>query len=107
MIYLIPFLIGLFNSISELSNQGFLNNWPQWFTQDSWNNKHTWKPVGLWEYWPFIVITDAFHFFKTCWVIVMCYGLLLGSLNPFYAFAVYSASFQLFYWVIPYLKVKR
>ena len=113
-----PALIGIFNAVSEASNQGHLNNWPQWFTQGVWVNKYYWKPLGLWQYWPLVCFTDAFHFFKTLWVITMClmvqtvynHRFFIHEKNLLYAnyrywvailiFAVYSAMFQVTYWII-------
>jgi hypothetical protein len=106
MIIALIVLISLFNSISELSNHGKLNHWPQWWQQSAWINKNTWKPIPLWSYWPFIIFTDAFHFFKTLWVICMCLAIYLGGLNPFYSFAIYSFFFEVFYSMIPYFRVK-
>lgn len=104
-IYLL-ILIGLASSVSELSNQGKLDHWWYWFSQAAWQNKNKWKPYPIWRFWPFIIFTDAFHFFKTIWVIAMCYAIFFGGLNAIYSFGIYSVSFQVFYWILPYIKVK-
>lgn len=106
MIYFLLVTIGFANALSELSNQGKLDHWWHWFSQESWENKNNWQPYPMWRYWPFIIFTDSFHFFKTIWVISMCFAILFGGLNPFYSFGVYSASFQLFYIILPFIKVK-
>lgn len=49
--YLIPILIALANSISELSNHGKLKSsfgWGKWFDEKSWKNKDTWG--FIWQY---------------------------------------------------------
>lgn len=105
MVYLL-ITIGLANAISELSNHGKLNHWWYWFSQAAWNNKNTWKPYPIWRMWPFIILTDAFHFFKTIWVLAMCFAIYHGPFNPWLSFAIYSSSFSVFYWLLPYIKVK-
>lgn len=106
MTYLLLFIIGFTNAVSELSNQGKLDSWWYWFSQAAWQNKNKWKPYPLWRIWPFIIFTDAFHFFKTIWVISMCYAIFLGGLNPLHAFGVYSITFEVFYTLLPFIKVK-
>ena len=97
-------LIGLFNAISELSNHGKINHWGKWWNIESWNNKNTWQPYPMWRYWPFIIFTDAFHFFKALWVICMCLAVYLGGLSPLLSFTLYSVSFSVFYTILPYIK---
>lgn len=121
MTFILLILIGLFNAISEASNQSKLqsvNGWGKWFDENSWMNKNTWKPIlGFikWSWWPFIVFTDAFHFFKSCWVICVC---LLPIFAPIELsqnmailiciyFATYSTSFEIIYSILPYLKFKK
>jgi len=99
-------LIGVANAVSELSNQGKLDHWWYWFSRAAWNNKNQWKPYPMWRFWPFIILTDAFHFFKTLWVLFMCYAISIGGVNFFYAFLIYSTSFQIFYSLFPFIKIK-
>src|SRR3972149_3498697 len=99
-------LIGLLSAMSELSNHGKLNHWPQWFTQDSWMNKNTWRPTPLFTFWPLIIFADAFHFFKTLWLICFCLTVQYIALEWYWCFIAYSVSFQCFYWLIPLIKVK-
>jgi|688.fasta_scaffold56929_10 hypothetical protein len=106
MIYTLLVLIGIFNAISELSNHGKINHWGQWWSIQAWENKNKWKPYPLWRYWPFIILTDAFHFFKTCWVITMAFAIQIGGLDWYYSFTIYSASFAIFYTLLPYIKFK-
>lgn len=106
MTYTLIILIGLFNAISELSNHGKLDSWGKWWSMDGWENKNTWKPYPMWRYWPFIIFTDAFHLFKTLWVIFMCLAIQLSGLEWWYSFSVYSVSFSFFYTIIPLIKVK-
>ena len=109
--YLWPALIGLFNAISEASNQGKITHFlPAWFGPDSWQNKYTWF-WGYGKYWPLIVFTDAFHFFKTCWVLCMCWGMnkafnngeslfVLNFAYPIHwvaCFVFYSVAFEIVY----------
>lgn len=113
-------LIGVFSAISEASNQGHITTWGQWFTQAAWQNKYTWHPHGLWQWWPFIVFTDAFHFFKFLWVVCLSFTSIYSFRTPqfkkyrliaFYlenykwiepiaTFAIYSITFQITYWLI-------
>lgn len=117
--YWLPVIIGFTFAISQASNQGKLlavNGWPQWFTYDSWNNKNTWKPVPIWRVWPFVEFTDAFHFFLSVGLVAMCFlplitidFTLFGDfiINRAVAiFGLYSISFQIFYWLLPYLRLK-
>lgn len=105
-------LIATFNSISELSNQGKLRSsdgWGLWWDEHSWNNKNLWYPLfGFykWSWWPLIIFTDAFHFFKTLWVITMCFLPLLewDALTPVKVFVVYSCTFEIVYTLFPYEK---
>lgn len=106
MIYTLVILIALFNAISELSNHGKLDSWGKWWSVGAWDNKNTWKPYPMWRYWPFIVFTDAFHAFKTLWVVSMCLAIQLSGLDWWLSFAVYSVSFSFFYTIIPLIKVK-
>jgi hypothetical protein len=106
MIYTLLVLIGIFNAISELSNHGKINHWGQWWSIQAWENKNKWKPYPLWRYWPFIILTDAFHFFKTCWVITMAFAIQIGGLDWYYSFTIYSATFAIFYTLLPYIKFK-
>jgi hypothetical protein len=106
MIYTLLVLIGIFNAISELSNHGKINHWGQWWSIQAWENKNKWKPYPLWRYWPFIILTDAFHFFKTCWVITMAFAIQIGGLDWYYSFTIYSATFAIFYTLLPYIKLK-
>ncbi len=99
-------MIGLFNAISELSNHGKINHWGQWWSIQAWENKNKWKPYPLWRYWPFIIFTDAFHFFKTCWVITMAFAIQISGLDWWLSFTIYSASFAIFYTLLPYIKFK-
>ena len=106
--YLWPALIGLFNAISEASNQGKITHFlPAWFGPDSWQNKYTWF-WGYGKYWPLIVFTDAFHFFKTCWVVCMCWGMqkaykepdFYGPISAVLCFVFYSAAFEIVYTLV-------
>lgn len=106
MIYLL-ILIGLFNAVSELSNHGKLDHWWYWFSQAAWENKNKWKPYPMWRWWPFIILTDAFHCFKFLWVVCMCWAIFIGGMNPFYSFGIYSVSFEVFYFLLPYIKIKK
>ena len=100
------FLAGLFSAISELSNHGKINHWGKWFSQDAWNNKNTWKPYPLWRFWPFIILTDAFHLFKTLFLVAFCLSASLCQLEWYYLFIGYSASFSVFYSTLPYISWK-
>jgi hypothetical protein len=106
MIYTLLVLIGIFNAISELSNHGKINHWGQWWSIQAWENKNRWKPYPMWRYWPFITLTDSFHFFKSCWVVSMCLAIQLGGLDWYLSFIIYSISFTIFYTLLPYIKLR-
>lgn len=106
MIYILLAFIGVSNAISELSNHGKLNHWGKWWTVEAWNNKNTWKPKGWWKIYPLIIFTDAFHFFKTLWVLSMCFSIYLGGMDWWLAFIIYSCWFQVAYSLIPYFRLK-
>ena len=101
-------LAGAFNALSECQTFGkYPDSWPLWFQPDGWKNKYIWQPVPLFEYWPFIVVTDAFHFFKFLWVasfsLAVWYAMNRAPKSPGAAvlsFAVFSATFESVYYLI-------
>lgn len=104
MIFLLLAIAGIANAISELSNQGKLNFLHrQWWSQEGWMNKNNWKPQPLWRYFPFIMITDAFHFFKLIWVLSFCISIAIGGATFIIAYLVYSILFEIIYRIFPIL----
>ena len=103
MIYLLLAIAGMANAISELGNHTKLNFLHRkWWSQDGWMNKNNWKPQPLWQYFPFIMFTDSFHFFKLIWVLSFCFCVAIGG-NFIFAFIIYSLFFEITYRVFPIL----